>query len=191
MRSEQGFGEGRVTYRLRDWLISRQRYWGAPIPIIHCPECGIVPVPEEDLPVLLPDECNVRPDRPIAADADRRIWVNVPCPIVAARRGARRTRMDTFMCSSWYQMRYVDPHNNERPFSPQAAEKWLPVDQYTGGAEHAVMHLLYTRFFWKAARDMGRRRGRRADAPAVQPGRHPRAGRQPHVEEPRQRRRAG
>jgi leucyl-tRNA synthetase len=151
---ETGIGERAITYRLRDWLISRQRYWGAPIPIVHCDEHGIVPVPESDLPVVLPRNVRFEPtgQSPLTQIDE---WVNVPCPIDG--RPARRDTdtMDTFMCSSWYQMRYVDPHNPERPFSQELARKWLPVDQYTGGAEHAVMHLLYTRFFWKAVRDMG------------------------------------
>ncbi|HSE45099.1 MAG TPA: leucine--tRNA ligase [Gemmatimonadales bacterium] len=151
---EKGLGEGKVTYRLRDWLISRQRYWGAPIPMIHCEKHGIVPVPEEDLPVLLPEQVTFEPtgQSPLTQIDE---WVNVPCPVDGGPAWRETDTMDTFMCSSWYQMRYVDPHNPERPFSREAARKWLPVDQYTGGAEHAVMHLLYTRFFWKAARDMG------------------------------------
>ncbi|HEX6030589.1 MAG TPA: leucine--tRNA ligase [Tepidiformaceae bacterium] len=151
---EKGLGEGKVTYRLRDWLISRQRYWGAPIPMIHCEKHGIVPVPEEDLPVLLPEQVTFEPtgQSPLTQIDE---WVNVPCPVDGGPARRETDTMDTFMCSSWYQMRYVDPHNPERPFSREAARKWLPVDQYTGGAEHAVMHLLYTRFFWKAARDMG------------------------------------
>ena len=150
----RGLGKGTVNYRIRDWLISRQRYWGAPIPIIHCESCGIVPVPESDLPVLLPDNVTFEAtgQSPLTLIDE---WVNVPCP--TCKRPARRETdtLDTFMCSSWYQMRYADPHNPERPFSREAMKKWLPVDQYTGGGEHAVMHLLYTRFFWKAARDMG------------------------------------
>ncbi len=151
---EGGFGEATVTYRLRDWLISRQRYWGAPIPMIHCPDHGIVPVPESDLPVTLPEKVRFEPtgQSPLTL-IDH--WVNVACPIDGKPARRETDTMDTFMCSSWYQMRYVDPHNPERPFSSEAAAKWLPVDQYTGGAEHAVMHLLYARFFWKAARDMG------------------------------------
>lgn len=151
---ERGFGEATVNYRLRDWLISRQRYWGAPIPMIHCPDHGIVPVPEGDLPVELPKNVKFDPtgQSPLTQVEE---WVNVPCPIDGRPARRETDTMDTFMCSSWYQMRYVDPHNPERPFSMEAARKWLPVDQYTGGPEHAVMHLLYTRFFWKAARDMG------------------------------------
>ncbi len=149
-----GIGERAVTYRLRDWLISRQRYWGAPIPIIYCDECGTVPVPESDLPVLLPEKVEFEPtgQSPLTKLPE---WVNVPCP-QCGRPGRRETdTMDTFICSSWYQMRYIDPRNDKAPFAPELAEYWLPVDQYTGGAEHATMHLLYTRFFWKAARDMG------------------------------------
>ena len=151
---ERGIGQGTVTYRLRDWLISRQRYWGAPIPMVYCDRCGIVPVPEGDLPVLLPEDVTFAPtgQSPLTLLDD---WVNVPCPNCDGPARRETDTMDTFMCSSWYQMRYADPHNPERPVSRDMAHKWLPVDQYTGGAEHAVMHLLYTRFFWKAARDMG------------------------------------
>ena len=151
---ERGFGKSAVTYRLRDWLISRQRYWGAPIPIVHCDTHGIVPVPDEQLPVLLPDHVTFEPtgQSPLKLIDD---WVNVPCPIDGGPARRETDTLDTFMCSSWYQMRFVDPHNPERPFSREAMRKWLPVDQYTGGGEHAVMHLLYTRFFWKAARDLG------------------------------------
>ena len=150
----EGLGERAVTWRLRDWLISRQRYWGAPIPMIHCEACGVVPVPESDLPVLLPEGARFEPtgQSPLTQIAE---WVNVPCPDCGGEARRETDTLDTFMCSSWYQMRYIDPRNAERPFSPEAARRWLPVDLYTGGAEHAVMHLLYTRFFWKAARDAG------------------------------------
>jgi leucyl-tRNA synthetase len=150
---EKGMGEGTVNYRLRDWLISRQRYWGAPIPIVHCETHGIVPLPEDSLPVLLPENPHFEPtgQSPLTQIDE---WVNVPCPVDGGPARRETDTMDTFMCSSWYQMRYADPHNPERPFSRELARKWLPVDQYTGGADHAVMHLLYTRFFWKAARDM-------------------------------------
>ncbi|MBI2765000.1 MAG: leucine--tRNA ligase [Chloroflexi bacterium] len=149
-----GYGQATVNYRLRDWLISRQRYWGTPIPMIHCANCGIVPVPEADLPVTLPEHVKFDPTgvSPLTQIAE---WVNVECPACHGPARRETDTMDTFMCSSWYQMRYADPHNTERPVSRDAARRWLPVDQYTGGAEHAVMHLLYTRFFWKAARDLG------------------------------------
>jgi leucyl-tRNA synthetase len=151
---ERGFGKSAVTYRLRDWSVSRQRFWGAPVPFIHCERCGTLPVPEEDLPVLLPDKVEFKPtgQSPLT---QLEAWVRVKCPNCKGEARRETDTLDTFMCSSWYQMRYADPHNPERPFSSQAAKQWLPVDQYTGGAEHAVMHLLYTRFFWKAARDMG------------------------------------
>ena len=149
-------GGPRVTYRLRDWLISRQRYWGAPIPIIHCPACGAVPVPEADLPVLLPDIDDFSPPgdgRSPLARAEA--WVNVPCP--QCGRPARRETdtMDGFACSSWYFLRFADPHNDERPFDAEAVRAWLPVDIYVGGAEHAVMHLLYARFWTKVIYDAG------------------------------------
>jgi leucyl-tRNA synthetase len=151
---EKGYGRGTVNFRLRDWLISRQRFWGAPIPMIHCEEHGIVPVPESDLPVELPEKVKFAPSgqSPLALMDE---WANVPCPIDGKPARRETDTLDTFMCSSWYQMRYIDPHNPEQPFSAELARKWLPVDQYTGGVEHSVMHLLYTRFFWKAARDMG------------------------------------
>ena len=151
---EKGYGRGTVNYRLRDWLISRQRMWGAPIPIIYCDTHGAVPVPESDLPVLLPADAAFRPtgESPLTYHEG---FLHVKCPVCGEPSRRETDTLDTFMCSSWYQMRYIDPHNDERPFSRELARKWLPVDQYTGGAEHAVMHLLYTRFFTKAARDMG------------------------------------
>ncbi|MGE0598427.1 MAG: leucine--tRNA ligase [Dehalococcoidia bacterium] len=150
----KGIGKGTITHRLRDWSVSRQRFWGAPLPFIHCEKCGTVPVPESDLPVQLPEHVEFKPtgQSPLTLIDE---WVNVPCPNCNGAARRETDTLDTFMCSSWYQMRYADPDNPERPFSKAAAEKWFPVDQYTGGAEHAVMHLLYTRFFWKAARDMG------------------------------------
>ncbi|MEX2238701.1 MAG: leucine--tRNA ligase [Dehalococcoidia bacterium] len=150
----QGWGKSTVSYRLRDWLISRQRSWGTPIPMIYCETDGIVAVPEEDLPVILPDDAEFKPtgESPLARHEG---FLRVDCP--KCGRPARRETdtMDTFMDSNWYFMRYVDPHNPERPFARDKAEMWMPVDQYTGGAEHAVMHLLYARFFTKVVRDMG------------------------------------
>ncbi len=151
---ENGFGRRAVTYRLRDWLISRQRYWGTPIPIIYCDECGIVPVPEEDLPVLLPEDAEFMPtgESPLKRDPD---FYNTTCPNCGGPATRETDTMDTFMDSSWYQYRYLSPHYDEGPFDPERGEKWLPVDQYTGGIEHAVMHLMYTRFFTKVMRDLG------------------------------------
>ncbi len=152
--AERGLGGPAVTYRLRDWLVSRQRYWGAPIPVIYCDACGVVPVPEEQLPVLLPEDAEFLPtgESPLARHSGFRA---VPCPHCDKPARRETDTMDTFMCSSWYMFRYLDPHNEEAPLGREPARKWLPVQQYTGGAEHAVMHLLYARFFTKAARDMG------------------------------------
>ncbi|RLC89536.1 MAG: leucine--tRNA ligase, partial [Chloroflexi bacterium] len=159
---EQGTGEFAVNYRLRDWLISRQRYWGAPIPIVYCDECGIVPVPYEDLPVLLPEDAEFLPtgESPLKFHEG---FLHTTCPRCGGPATRETDTMDTFMCSSWYQYAYVTPYHKEEqplhrddcPWDIEAGRYWLPVDMYTGGPEHAVMHLLYTRFFTKVLRDIG------------------------------------
>lgn len=149
-----GWGKRTVSYKLRDWLISRQRYWGAPIPMIYCDRCGIVPVPEKDLPVLLPANAEFKPtgESPLKYVSE---FVNTTCPRCGSKARRETDTMDTFMCSSWYFLRYCSPHEDRRAFDPQKVAKWMPVDIYTGGADHAVMHLFYSRFFVKALRDMG------------------------------------
>ena len=149
-----GWGARTTTYHLRDWLISRQRYWGTPIPVIYCDSCGAVPVPEKDLPVLLPDEAEFRPtgQSPLTLDP---AFVNVKCPQCGKPAKRETDTMDTFMDSSWYHLRFTSASEQAHPFAPAAAKAWAPVHQYMGGAEHAVMHLLYSRFFNKALRDLG------------------------------------
>ncbi|CAN5314460.1 leucine--tRNA ligase [soil metagenome] len=151
---ERSAGKATVTYRLHDWLISRQRFWGTPIPIIFCDECGIVPVPEEDLPVLLPEDTEFMPtgESPLKLDPG---FYNTECPRCGGPATRETDTMDTFMDSSWYWYRYLSPHYDRGPFDPERGEKWLPVDQYTGGIEHAILHLLYARFFTKVMRDLG------------------------------------
>ncbi|MDY5003882.1 MAG: leucine--tRNA ligase [Atopobiaceae bacterium] len=149
---EHNCGRTKVQYRLRDWLISRQRYWGNPIPMIHCDVCGDVPVPEEDLPVRLPENLDLGAGETLAGYAP---FYETTCP--KCGRPAKRITdtMDTFTCSSWYYMRYTDPHNDKAPFSSEAVDRWMPVDNYIGGIEHAILHLLYSRFWTKVLRDMG------------------------------------
>ena len=151
---EQDIGKGAVNYRLRDWLISRQRYWGAPIPVIYCPEHGAVPVPDEDLPVMLPEDVEFMPtgESPLRFHEG---FLHTTCPVCDKPSLRETDTMDTFMCSSWYQYRYLSPNDEENPFDPDEGAYWLPVDQYTGGIEHATMHLIYTRFFTMAMRKMG------------------------------------
>ena len=151
---EKGFGESKTQYRLRDWLISRQRYWGAPIPVVYCEHCGIQPVDEKDLPVLLPTDIDitVQGKSPIVTSPT---FMKTTCPKCGGPATRETDTMDTFICSSWYYLRYVDPHNTELPFSKDKVNYWLPVNQYVGGIEHAILHLLYSRFFTKALRDRG------------------------------------
>ncbi len=151
---EKGIGKCTVNYSLRDWLVSRQRYWGAPIPIIYCPKCGIVPVPEENLPVLLPENVEFKPtgESPLLNCKE---FVETPCPRCGTPARRETDTLDTFVDSSWYYLRYITPNLKDKPFDPSLVNKWLPVDQYIGGVEHAILHLLYSRFIIKFLRDEG------------------------------------
>ena len=151
---KEGLGEEAISYKLRDWLISRQRYWGAPIPMIYCEDCGWNPVPDEDLPVELPDDVEWLPtgESPLKLHPT---WKDTTCPKCGKNATRETDTMDTFMCSSWYHLRYLSPDYDQGPFDPKEYDYWMPVDLYTGGIEHATMHLMYTRFFHKALRDMG------------------------------------
>jgi leucyl-tRNA synthetase len=155
---DKGIGKRAINYRLRDWLISRQRYWGAPIPIIYCKEHGEVAVPVDQLPVLLPDDVEWLPtgESPLKLHPS---WRQTTCPICGKPAERETDTMDTFMCSSWYHLRYLSPDYDQGPYDPQEYDYWMPVDTYTGGIEHATMHLIYTRFFHKAGRDMGIMKG--------------------------------
>ncbi|MBN2146775.1 MAG: class I tRNA ligase family protein [Anaerolineales bacterium] len=154
----QGTGKMAINYRLRDWLISRQRYWGAPIPMVYCDTCGWQPVPEDHLPVLLPDDVEWLPtgESPLKLHPT---WKHTICPVCTKPALRETDTMDTFMCSSWYHLRYLSPWYEQGPFDPAEYDYWMPVDTYTGGIEHATMHLIYTRFFHKACRDMGITKG--------------------------------
>jgi leucyl-tRNA synthetase len=158
-----GIGREKINFKLRDWLISRQRYWGAPIPVIHCPKCGAVPVPDDQLPVLLPDVKNFLPKgRSPLADVPE--FMNVNCPQCGGKAQRDPDTMDTFVCSSWYFLRYLDPHNEKEPFAKDKAAAWMPIDKYIGGVTHATGHLIYFRFFQKFLKDIG---WVRDDEPAV------------------------
>jgi len=150
---KEGKGKSAVTYRLRDWLISRQRYWGNPIPVIYCEKCGTQPVPYEDLPVVLPEDVDVsKSGSPLAKDAG---FYETTCPQCGGKAKRETDTMDTFTCSSWYFLRYTSPKEDKTAFNKKAADYWMPVDQYIGGIEHAILHLLYARFFTKVVRDLG------------------------------------
>ncbi|MCD6115442.1 leucine--tRNA ligase [bacterium] len=150
---EKGWGGARINYKLRDWLISRQRYWGAPIPVILCDSCGTVPVPEKDIPIILPEEVQFKEggESPLLTNKE---WVKTKCPVCGREARREVDTMDTFVCSSWYYLRYPTPQLSDKPFDKEIVSKWLPVDQYVGGAEHAVMHLMYARFITKVLYDL-------------------------------------
>ena len=154
LAESQKWGTAKITYRLRDWLISRQRYWGCPIPIVHCPKCGIVPVPQSDLPIALPEDVELT-GRGASPLAQLDSWVNVPCPKCGTSAKRETDTMDTFIDSSWYFLRFTDAKNDREICDRDAVNNWMPIDQYVGGVEHAILHLLYSRFFTKVLRDRG------------------------------------
>jgi leucyl-tRNA synthetase len=153
---EQGIGKGEIQFRMRDWLISRQRYWGTPFPVVHCERDGIVPLSDDDLPLLLPEDVDFRPTgEPVSPLANATEWVNTTCPTCGGPARRETDTMDGFMDSSWYFLRFTDPHNDTQIADPKVSGAWMPVDQYTGGMEHAVMHLIYARFITKFLYDIG------------------------------------
>ena len=174
--TEKGIGEKKENYKLRDWVFSRQRYWGEPIPIVHCPKCGTVPLPESELPLLLPEVESYEPTddghSPLAAMTD---WVNTTCPCCGGPAKRETDTMPQWAGSSWYYLRYMDPHNDEALASKEALEYWSPVDWYNGGMEHTTLHLLYSRF-WRRRADQG------AVCQAHEPRHDPRRGRHQNVQ---------
>ena len=178
----EGFGKAAITYRIKDWGISRQRYWGTPIPVIHCPKCGVVPVPEKDLPVILPLDVKITGEGRSPLLKMCRSFMNVKCPKCGEDARRESDTMDTFVDSSWYFYRYCDPQNDHAPFDSAKVAKWFPIDQYIGGVTHAILHLIYSRFFTKVMRDMGLITHRRAGREPVHAGHGAGRGRHGDVE---------